>query len=366
MPDPDAPATPGSAGGGAAGRSAAFRILLAAALLGVGWLVHPYFQVLTIAVITAVLASPVHVGALRVLRGRSYTAAVTTTTLLTVGVFVPLAGLAWLLSRELVRIANLVVLSIREGGLDRVLDALDSPWVAGWLTELGVDRQQLAAALADGVQQVSVGVAGGLAAGLPNFFTQTAGVLLDIVVFYLSVVTLLARGPDILNWVGRVSPLDPRYLQRLFDVFASFARNVVLAGLVCGVLQGFVAAVGYWIAGVDRPFVFGVLTGVLTYVPFVGTALVWVPLTANLALAGDWGRALFVLAWSIIVTASVDNVVRPLIVRGQSGIHPLLILLGVLGGLEWIGIVGVLIGPVLVAMLVTLLTLYTEEVAQKR
>lgn len=344
-------------------RSGAFRALLVATLLGVGWLVKPYFQVLIVALITSVLASPVHVSALRVFRGRSYTAAVTTATLLTVGVFGPLGGLAWLLSRELLRIANILVLSLREGGLDRVIDTLDSPRLMGWLADLGIDRQELSAALADGVQQVSVGVAGGLAASLPNFFTQTAGALLDIVVFYLSVVTLLARGPELLAWLGRVSPLEPRYQQRLFTVFASFARNVVLAGLVCGVLQGTVAAIGYLLAGVDRPLVFGVLTGVLTYVPFVGTALVWVPLTANLFLVGEWGRGLFVLGWSLIVTASIDNVVRPLIVRGQSGIHPLLILLGVLGGLEWIGIVGVLIGPVLIAMLVTLLTLYTEEVA---
>lgn len=354
------PADPGSTG-----RNTAFRALLVAALLAVGWLLHSYFEVLTIAVITSVLVAPVQVGALRLLRGRSYIAAVVTTTLLTVGVFGPIGGLAWLLSRELLRVANLVVVSLREGGLDRVLDSLDSPRLMGVLAEFGVSRQQLATALADGVQQVSVAVAGGLAASLPNVFTQTAGALLNVVVFYLSVVTLLARGPDLLDWIGRVSPLAPRYQQRLFGVFASFARNVVLAGLVCGVLQGAVAAIGYSLAGVDRPFVFGVLTGVLTYVPFVGTALVWIPLTANLVLTGEWGRAAFVLVWSVGVTASIDNVVRPFIVRGQSGIHPLLILLGVLGGLQWIGFVGVLIGPVLVAMLVTLLTLYTEEVAAR-
>ncbi|MDP2311352.1 MAG: AI-2E family transporter [Pseudomonadota bacterium] len=349
----------------AAGRSNAFRFLLVATLLGVGWLLHPYFQVLTIALITAVLAAPVQVGAMRLLRGRSYLASVTTTTLLTVGVFGPLGGLAWLLSRELLRIANAVVLAIREGGLDRIFDALASPRLISWLDDFGVDRAELAVAVEDGVQQLSVGIAGGLAASLPNVFTQTAGVALDIVVFFLSVVTLLARGPELLDWIGRVSPLAPSYQQRLFEVFASFARNVVLAGLVCGVLQGAVATLGYGIAGVERPFVYGILTGVLTYVPFVGTALVWVPLTANLLVVGEWWRAAFVLAWSVIVTASIDNVVRPLIVRGQSGIHPLLILLGVLGGLQWLGIVGVLIGPVLVAMLVTLLTLYTEEVAPK-
>jgi predicted PurR-regulated permease PerM len=295
-------------------------------------------------------------------RGRHYSAAVLTTTGLTLGVFGPLAGLAWILSRELLGMANVLVRSIREGGLDRVLDTLESERLAELLAQVGVDRQQLTAAAADGVQQVSVAVAGGLASSLPNVFTQTAGAILDLVVFYLSVVTLLARGPDLLAWIGRISPLDPRYQQRLFEVFASFARNVVLAGLVCGVLQGAVAALGYWIAGLDRPFMLGVFTGVLTYVPFVGTALVWVPLTAQLVLGGSWGTAVFVLIWSVGITASVDNVVRPLIVRGQSGIHPLLILLGVLGGLRWLGIVGVLIGPVLVAMLVTLLTLYTEEV----
>lgn len=345
-----------------AGRRTAFRVLLGATLLGVAWLVHPYFQVLTIALITSVLASPVQVGALRLTRGRDYTASVLTTTLLTVGVFGPLGGLAWLLSRELVLMANVLVTSIREGGFDRLLDTLDSPWLLAILSDFGVDRRELSVALADAVQRVSVSVAGGLAASLPNVFSQTAGVILDVVVFYLSVVTLLARGPDLLRWIGTISPLDPRYQQRLFEVFASFARNVVLAGLVCGVLQGAVAAVGYAIAGVDRPFVFGVLTGVLTYVPFVGTALVWVPLTAQLVLSEQWGTAIFVLGWSIGVTASIDNVVRPLIVRGQSGIHPLLILLGVLGGLQWLGIVGVLIGPVLVAILVTLLTIYTEEV----
>lgn len=350
----------------APGRRTAFRVLLAATLLGVAWLIHPYFQVLTIAVITTVLATPVHVGALRIVRGRDYTAAVLSTTLLTVGVFGPLGGLAWLLSRELVGTANTVVAAIREGGLDRLLDALDSPRLLHFFEQFGVDRAALTQALADSIQQVSASIAGGLAASLPNVFTQTAGVLLDVVVFYLSVVTLLARGPDLLAWIGRISPLDPRYQQRLFRVFASFARNVVLAGLVCGVLQGAVAAIGYTIAGVERPFVLGVLTGVLTYVPFVGTALVWVPLTAELALAERYGTAVFVLVWSVGITASVDNVVRPLIVRGQSGIHPLLILIGVLGGLRWLGIVGVLIGPVLVAMLVTLLTIYTEEVEAQR
>jgi predicted PurR-regulated permease PerM len=344
-------------------RPTALRVLLAAASIAVGYLFHPYFRVLVVACITAVLASPIQLGGLRVFRGRAYIAAVATTTLLTVGVFVPLGGVAWLLSRELVGMAGNIVAQVRAGGVDRAMAWLDSPRLTALLADFGLDHERLAAGIANGVQQVSVAIAGALASSLPDLVSQTARTLFEVIVFFLSVVTLLARGPDLLAWVGRISPLEPRYQQRLFSVFASFTRNVVLAGVVCGVLQGAVGALGYGIAGVDRAFVLGVLTGVLTYVPFVGTALVWLPLTAQLALDGDWRRAIFVLVWSLAVTSSVDNVVRPLIVRGESGIHPLLILLGVLGGLRWLGIVGVLIGPVLVAMLVTLLTLYTEEVA---
>ena len=231
---------------------------------------------------------------------------------------------------------------------------------------IGLSREELSSSLADGVQRVSLSAAGGLASSLPDVVTQSAVAALDVVVFFFSVVTLLARGPDLLAWIDQISPLDRHYQQRLFEVFTTFARNVVLAGAVCGVLQGVVATIGYAMVGIERPFVFGLLTGALTYVPFVGTALVWIPLTAQLALAGSWGKAAFVLGWSVLVTASVDNFVRPLIVRGQTGIHPLLILLGVFGGLRALGIVGILIGPVFVAMLVTLLTIYTEEVRARR
>ncbi len=347
-------------------RSTAFRALLLAALAAVGVLFYPYFRVLMIAVIIAVLATPLHVVVRRWVGGRDYPAAILTLAALTVGVFGPLAGVAWLLSRALLEVVRPIVTQIRSGGVEQALTVLDSPRASSLLADLGIDQQALATAIADALQQVTVAIAGALAAGLPDVVTQTASVLLQVVVFYLAGVSLLARGPDIVAWLTRVSPLEPRYQQRLFDVFASFARNVVLAGLVCGVLQGFVGALGYWMLGLDRPWVLGIFTGVLTYVPFVGTALVWVPLTVQLALEGSWGRAALLLLWSALVTASVDNVVRPLIVRGQSGIHPLLILLGVLGGLRWLGIVGVLVGPVLVAMLLTLLTLYTEEVEAAR
>ena len=295
-----------------------------------------------------------------------YTAAVLTTLTLTVGLFAPLFGVGWILSRELLAMGEGVVANLREGGLDRIIDALDAPRITSALHMIGLSREELSSSLADGVQRVSLSAAGGLASSLPDVVTQSAVAALDVVVFFFSVVTLLARGPDLLAWIDQISPLDRHYQQRLFEVFTTFARNVVLAGAVCGVLQGVVATIGYAMVGIERPFVFGLLTGALTYVPFVGTALVWIPLTAQLALAGSWGKAAFVLGWSVLVTASVDNFVRPLIVRGQTGIHPLLILLGVFGGLRALGIVGILIGPVFVAMLVTLLTIYTEEVRARR
>ena len=155
--------------------------------------------------------------------------------------------------------------------------------------------------------------------------------------------------------------MEDAYEDRLFEVFREFANNMVLGSVVSGALQGVVAAVGYSIAGADRVVFLGLLTGVFSFIPLVGTAVVWVPVALGTYATVGLGWALFVAAWSMLFTASVDNVVKPLMMRGQSNIHPLLIFLSVFGGMYWMGIPGVLVGPVAVAFFLALYHLYVRD-----
>jgi predicted PurR-regulated permease PerM len=96
-------------------------------------------------------------------------------------------------------------------------------------------------------------------------------------------------------------------------------------------------------------------------VPLVGSAVIWVPVTVGFAVEGLWGRALFVALWSLLLTASVDNLVKPVLFRQGLDVNPIIVLLSLLAGLTTFGPAGVLVGPLLVVVFLTLWTLYERD-----
>ena len=197
--------------------------------------------------------------------------------------------------------------------------------------------------------------------GLPALIHGLLDGSVDLLVFLLSVVTLYMEGPRVLRASQRLFPLEDGYEERLFSVFREFANNMVIGSLATAVLQGLVAGIGYSFAGTGRVIFFATLTGVFSFVPVVGTALIWVPLTVYVGFAHGLSWGLFLLVWSVALTGMVDNLVKPLFLRGGSDIHPLLIFLAVFGGMSWLGLAGVFVGPVVVAFFLTLYTIYCED-----
>jgi predicted PurR-regulated permease PerM len=336
----------------------AFRWVLAAAILGVVWMVQPFLQTLLLSAVVTLLVWPLHVRVVRVLRGRRDVAAVLTLVLVTVGIIGPLAALLFFMARELGVLATEVSEALNAREWAEILSRLDTaPALAPIRAWTGVP---LSTTLRDAGESAALAVAGTLGEMAGGVVRGAAFTALRVVIFFLATYTLLARAPDLLAWARRVSPLEDAHVVRLYEVFAEFAQNVVVAGLLTGALQGVVAGVGYTVAGIDRPLLFAVLTGLFAYIPLVGTALVWVPLCVMLVATGDLRAAGIVAAWSLLLTGTVDNFVKPLLVRGRSSVPALLIFLGVFGGLRVFGLLGVLIGPVLVATLLALFKIYEE------
>ncbi len=147
----------------------------------------------------------------------------------------------------------------------------------------------------------------------------------------------------------------------LFEVFRGLANNLVVAAVVTAALQGCVGWLGYSIAGVERALFAGVLTAVFSFVPMVGAAFIWLPLSLYIGVTHGWAWGLFLVVWSVVLTSSVDNFVKPMLLRGDTNVHPLLIFLAVFGGLVWFGLPGVFLGPVLVALFLALYTIYCED-----
>jgi predicted PurR-regulated permease PerM len=189
--------------------------------------------------------------------------------------------------------------------------------------------------------------------------------VIGLVVMLVSLFYFLADGPRMLEGVTRLVPLDRRYQWQLLAEFEEVSRALVSATLLAAIVQATLAGVGYAVAGLDGVFLLALLTFVAAFVPFVGAAVVWGAASLYLLFfeQNTWAAA-GLAAWGALVVSTIDNVIKPLVLQGQSKLHPLLALLSVLGGVGALGPIGIFVGPIAVAFLQSALTMLQAEMAR--
>lgn len=192
--------------------------------------------------------------------------------------------------------------------------------------------------------------------------TAFAGrLIIGIAIMMVSVFFFLTDGPEMVRTVMRLSPLDDRYERELLDEFDHISRAVVVATLLSAIVQGCLAGLGYWVAGLESVFLLILLTTVMALVPFLGAASVWASVSVWLLIDGRVGAAIGLAIYGAAIVSMADNVIKPIVLHGQSKLHPLLALLSVLGGIQALGPIGILVGPMVVAFLQTLLNILHRE-----
>jgi len=187
--------------------------------------------------------------------------------------------------------------------------------------------------------------------------------LFGIIITVAALFFFFAEGATMLNAVIRLSPLEEKYVRELVEEFERVCRAVVTATLLSAVVQGVLAGIGFYFAGLTSSVaLLMLLTMVLAMVPFTGAATVWVPVCLYLYFVnGQFWHALFLAVYGAGVISAADNVIKPIVLHGQSNLHPLLALLSVLGGIQALGPIGIIIGPMVVVFLQTLLKILQRE-----
>ena len=178
----------------------------------------------------------------------------------------------------------------------------------------------------------------------------------------ISLYFFLLDGPAMLDSLKNLSPINDSYEQELITEFGKVSRAVVVATLLAAMVQALLGGIGYYFAGLESIFLLTLLTGVLALVPFVGAAAVWIPCSLWLFfIQNEITAAIGLAVYGTLVISMADNLIKPLVLHGQSNIHPLFALLSVLGGVAALGPIGILIGPMVVAFLQTLLKILQRE-----
>ncbi len=332
------------------------------ALLGVSAIVYVASNVavgLLLGVVLAFVVAPLWRRVTRLLGGRSRAAAFVTTTLVTVLTLASAVGAVWIVASEAVAVAREVQLRAATMPLDKLigrggvwlLDAfhVPRPWLLTQVREGASHLQALAAPVLTGVV-TSTGA--GLITGVITFATMYYG---------------LFQWEDAARRIETFLPLRPRHTRILLEEFQSVGRSALVSTLGTAVIQGLLATAGYAIAGLPRAALWGLITALLAFLPVGGTMLVWAPASLYLLSVNRNAAAVTLCTWSLLVVVMLsDYVIRPRLVGRTSPVHPLFVLVALLGGVESFGLWGVLIGPVVMSVCIAALRLYESEFAPSR
>ena len=219
---------------------------------------------------------------------------------------------------------------------------------------------------ADDIQQRLADTARDVAAFMGKGATSiVAGLFSAIFIFIFTSLTsyyLLREGKDGTWWLVEMVPLPNGQVEEIVSDVRDVMRAMLLSTGMLALYQGVAAGIGYWIFGVDSPLVWASLTGLASILPAVGTALVWAPVGIAVMLMGHVGKGIGVLVWSaVLVVIVADYVLRPKLVGTRIKMNDLLIFIAIFGGIEAFGILGIVLGPIAVAVLLALLRIYQRD-----
>lgn len=218
------------------------------------------------------------------------------------------------------------------------------------------DPAQVKALIGDAAGQLFSWLQGVLK-GIPHIF-------LSIFITVFSTYYFLKHGKDIYNFFVGVFPLPKGRHAQMLKRFDDLSRGMILGQIVVGGVQGLLAWAAFWFLGVPNPVLWGFFTFIISIIPLLGAALVWAPICIYLFatgyITGEYWRAVTLLLYGTFVISLIDNVLKPKIVGEHAKIHPLVILFGILGGIQLFGIPGILIGPLVLTLFDLMIEIYRE------
>ncbi|MBI4755294.1 MAG: AI-2E family transporter [Betaproteobacteria bacterium] len=307
--------------------------------------------------IIAYVTWPLHVRLRTLLRGRDSLSALLMSLLLATAFVLPLLLMAGLLRVEATTAYQALAARLAQGPIQLPEFLQRIPWLGeqlqGFLLQLGGDRESLKAQLAQWVEP-ALGQLGQIAGGVGRNLAKLGFALLTVFFLYRDGERVIDQFHQVLRRM--LGDRVERYLAATGNTTRAVVYGIVLTALV----QGLLAGIGYWGAGVNAPVLLAVLTALLALVPF-GTPVVWGSVGLWLLFGGDTVAGIGLLLWGGLVVSSVDNVIRPIVISGATRIPFLLVLFGVLGGLAAFGLIGLFLGPVILAVLMAVWQEWLEE-----
>lgn len=328
-----------------------FGILLVGSVILLASVFLPVWKPLFLAAVLAAWLSPVNEWLGRKLGHRRKTATTITILLVIVVLLVPLVTLGFVIVGEAIDAYSFLRTTLEQGGvtgliqrmIERLPDAIQQP-----LQDV-IELIPLEESLGDHA------VTGGRAAAgfLTTVLSGAGNLAFDTILMLIALHVLLLRGKDLVEWLEQISPLPET--GELLTEARRVSQFSIRSSFATALLQGGVATAGFAIASVPNPFFFGTLTFFAAFIPSVGTALITFPIVGLLVLSGYVWQPIFLAIWSMVAIGLIDNLVHPLLIKGGAHLNGVAILFALIGGLIMFGAIGLIIGPLALALFLAMI-----------
>jgi predicted PurR-regulated permease PerM len=336
--------------------------VVAAGILGLALyhIVSPFFGPLMWALFLAFLLHPIQVRLTKKFKQRENLAAGLLTFVTFIMLIGPLTAMSAAFAAQAGDLIQWVQATLAKQTRQQYRLVADAPVIGPVLEwagdNFGIRTAQIQEWIQQGTKnlpQVVAGMSGRLFLGAVN--TVFAFVIMLFMFFFL-----LRDGANIVAMLRDLIPMKPSRREQLVDHVANVTRAVVFGTGLTVLVQGALVGVAFLITGMNGPLVFGVVSAFLALLPFGGTALVWIPAAFWLASQDNWGMAIVMIVFGV-VSSSIDNVLRPLLISGRAEVDTLSVFIGVLGGAAAFGPIGIFLGPVIISLIIALIRFAREQ-----
>lgn len=195
----------------------------------------------------------------------------------------------------------------------------------------------------------------------PRLLVSITGILLSAFLIFFLLYYLLTNAERVIATFRRYFPLSDTNITVLLERAGSDTRALILGQFLVALIQGTLGGVGFLIFGVPGVFLWGFVMTMLSFIPFLGSFLVWIPAGIILIAQGEYFNGFGLFAWGAFLVGTIDNIVRPKLTSTLGTIHPVTVLLGVFIGLNEWGVMGLVLGPLIITLLLALIRMFREE-----
>lgn len=321
-------------------------------VLGLGfslYLLYPFLESLSLALVLAIIFKPLYRDILKTVGGRKNIASITTIVFIFIIIVVPLVFALSSLFTELRQIYTNYLVGGGEGKSMIVLPNLVSDFTEKNMPWLNVD-----------LEAIKGQAASWILSSLSSIFSSAFNLILGLFIIILGLFYLFRDGHHFRERLTEISPLKENDDDKIIKKVEETINSVIRGSIFIGVIQGTLVGIGFAIFGIPEPFLWGMIAAVAALIPSVGTAIISIPGIAFLFLSQQYIPAIGLTIWSVVLVSMIDNLLAPYLIGRGIKIHQFFVFLSVIGGLKFFGPIGFIVGPIVLSLSITLIDIYSS------